>query len=346
MLLKVEKYSFINAKIRGMKSRLFDGARYKQLLETTQLDALIKALIDTDYGEELSELGSGDIEITEVTKALDRSLIATYKTILKFFTPKKENDFIVNLISRLEVENLKIILRGKFKGISPIMISDALIPTNGLSGVDYDGLINSKDIDEFVSDLAQTRYGVPLRHVLPFFMRDRRTALLERPLDETYYTTMFENLKNLASDDKEIMRRYVGTIIDCFNIMGTLRYRLYYEVPADIVKTIIIPIKYRLTKTELESLIQATEGDYKNVVDSSYYGRHVGDYRDLPELEMGLNRIMAAAARKVLSGSPFNIGTIIGYLALKELEVGNLKCIAEGKRHNLTEDEISESLVM
>ncbi|MBN1572024.1 MAG: V-type ATPase subunit [Deltaproteobacteria bacterium] len=346
MLLEVEKYSFINAKIRGMKSRLFDGARYKQLMETTQLDAFVKALIDTDYGDTLLGLGSGEAEITEVTRAFDRSLIATYKTILKFFTSKKENTFIAHLISRLEVENLKIILRGKFKGISPVLISDALIPTNGLSNIDYDRLINSKDVDEFVSDLGSTRYGISLRQVLPLFVKDRRTVLLERPMDETYYFSMFENLKNLTGNDEKIMKGYIGTIIDCFNIMGTLRYRLYYDVPSDAVKSMIIPIRYRLAKTELESLTRATEEDYRDIINSSYYGRHVGSYGDLPELEMGLNRIMAASARKVLSGSPFNIGTIIGYLALKELEVGNLKCIAEGKRHNLAEDEISASLVM
>lgn len=346
MLLKVEKYSFINAKIRGMKSRLFDEERYRHLMETTQLDALVKALIETDYGDELLELGTGEADITEVIKALDRNLIAAYKTILKFFTSKKENAFIVHLISRLEVENLKTILRGKFKGIGPLLISDALIPTNGLSNINYDGLINSKDIEEFVSDLGLTRYGAHLKQVLPLFMKERRTALLERPLEESYYFTVYNSLESLKGYDGRIMRTYLGTIVDCFNIMGALRYRIYYEVPAEIVKTMILPMRFRLTMTEAESLVHATEHDYMEIVGNTYYGRHVGNYKSLPELEMGLNRVMAAAARKVLSGSPFNIGTIIGYLALKEIEVSNLKCIAEGKRHNLPEEEIEESLVI
>lgn len=346
MLLKVEKYSFINAKIRGMKSRLFDEERYRHLMDTTQLDALVKALIETDYGHELSELGSGEAEITDVVKALDKNLIAAYKTVLKFFTPKKENAFISHLISRLEVENLKIILRGKFKGIGPILINDALIPVNGLSNIDYERLIESRDIEEFVSDLGPTPYGQPLKQVLPLFMRERRTALLERPLEESYYFNVYSSLESLKGYDETVMRTYLGTIVDCFNIMGTLRYRIYYEVPADTVKEMVLPMKFRLTKTEAESLVNATEHDYMDIVADTYYGRLVGSYKSLPELEMGLNRIMAAAARKALSGSPFNIGTIIGYLALKELEVSNIKCIAEGKRHNLPEEEIEESLVM
>jgi V/A-type H+-transporting ATPase subunit C len=346
MLLKVEKYSFINAKIRGMKSRLFDEEKYRHLMETTQLDALVKALIETDYGHELLELGTGEVEITEVAKALDRNLISAYKTILKFFTPKKENAFISHLISRLEVENLKIILRGKFKGIGPILINDALIPTNGLSNINYEGLINSSDVEEFVTDLGPTPYGPPLKQVLPLFMKEKRTALLERPLEESYYFNIYNSLGSLKGYDETVMKTYLGTIVDCFNIMGALRYRIYYEVPPETVKTMILPMRFRLTQTEADSLVHATEHDYMDIVADTYYGRHVGSYKSLPELEMGLNRVMAAAARKALSGSPFNIGTIIGYLALKELEVSNLKCIAEGKRHNLPEEEIEESLVM
>lgn len=346
MLLKVKKYSFINAKIRGMKSHLFGEDKYRQLMGTTQLDAFVKALMETGYSDELLEININETEITDVTKALDKNLIAAYETILKFFNYRNESAFIAYLVSRFEVENLKVIIRGKFKGLSAILINDSMISIDGLSKIDYDRLINSKDIEEFVSSLGNTRYGSSLKQALPLFMKEKRTALLERPLEESYYLSMFEALKSLTKNDSGIIKRYLGTVVDCFNIMVILRHRIYYNVPTEVVRSMIIPMRFRLTIDDAKSLSQATEENYRELFEKTYYGKEVEEYVDLPGLEMELNGIMADAAHKALSGSPFNIGTIIGFLALKELEVSNLKCIAEGKRHHLAEGEIKESLVM
>jgi V/A-type H+-transporting ATPase subunit C len=128
--------------------------------------------------------------------------------------------------------------------------------------------------------------------------------------------------------------------------MNILRYRLFYELPPEEVRKMVFPRGYRFTKTDAEVLSSATKDDYKDVFASRYYGRLVGEFADIVDLEMKLFRFMKMTTRQMLSGQPFHIGTIIGYLTLKELEVNNLKSIAEGKRHLLTEDEIAESLVL
>jgi vacuolar-type H+-ATPase subunit C/Vma6 len=109
----------------------------------------------------------------------------------------------------------------------------------------------------------------------------------------------------------------------------------------------VIPMRYVLNKTEIASLCGATEEDFFEIVEDTYYGRRVGEVKNLTDLEIGLYRILRATAARLLSkGAPFHLGTIVGYLALKEMEVTNLKSIAEGKRHQLSEEEISENLVM
>lgn len=345
MYFDVEKYAFINAKIKGMKSRLFDDNKYRQLLETTQLDALIKALSETGYAPDLADIDTKEVDITEITRALDKSLIATYNKILKYFTPEKENDFIYSIISKYEVENIKIILRGKFKGVSAPIISDAINPTTGKSEVDYEALINSRDVAEFVSLLDGSIYGKYLKRALPLFEKDRRTAILENPLDMTYYIRIWENMGCLSGTDRRVMKIFLGTFFDITNIMVALRYRLYYDVPIEIVKDTIFPVNFRITKNELNMLAETNKDEYRGIFDNTYYGKIVGKYKDLPDLEMGLYRIMMNTTKHILSGSPFHIGTIVGFFALKEIEVANLKSIAEGKRHNLSEEEILENLI-
>ena len=347
MILAVQKYSFINAKVRGMKSRLLDSSKYRQLLETTQLDAFLKVLFETDYAPELSELDSKEPKITELTDALDRSLLLTFSVILKFFRAKDENAIIHRLIAKIDVENIKIILRGKKRGVSPPQISDSLSPINGFTEINYDKLLDSRDVEHLVSLLGGTPYAKPLTNALPLFENEGRTAILERVLDETYYNELWSLLDNLSVTDKKIMEMYLGTFFDITNIMMILRYRIFYEIESDEVQKMVIPMRYMLNKTEVSMLCGATEEDFCELMEDTYYGRRVGDIKDITDLEISLYRIMKATAVRLLSkGAPFHLGTIVGYLTLKEMEVTNLKSIAEGKRHFLPEEEISENLIM
>jgi len=346
MFLDVMKYSFINAKIRAMKSRLVKDSVYQQLLETTHLDAFVKILMETEYSSEISEVDTKNPDISEVISALDTHLIKCYRTILQFFKVKTENDFIRVILSRLEIENLKIVIRGKFKGITSIMISDNLIPIIGLSNLNFEELISSRDVEHLVSLLAKTRYERPLKEALPFFERDRRTVVLERPLDSLYYIDLTRAIKTLSTADNHIMKAYIGTFCDINNIMLILRSRLYFDLPSDETMTMYIPYGYRLNKNEAVQLSKTTEDDYREVLGKTHYGRRVTNFKSLNDLEMGLLNILAYQTRKVLMGYPFHIGPVAGFMALKEIETGNLKSIAEGKRHALPEGQIRESLLV
>jgi vacuolar-type H+-ATPase subunit C/Vma6 len=64
--------------------------------------------------------------------------------------------------------------------------------------------------------------------------------------------------------------------------------------------------------------------------------------KTLIPFEDALWRHFATVVRKTLKGYPINIGTIIGFLYLKELEIQNLCTIAVGKENNLPAEEISK----
>jgi V/A-type H+-transporting ATPase subunit C len=346
MFLDVMKYSFINAKIRAMKSRLLKDSVYQQLLETTHLDAFVKVLMETEYSSDVSAVDTKAPEISDVISALDEHLAKCYKTILQFFKVKTENDFIRVVLSRLEIENLKIVIRGKFKGITPTMISDNLISTGGVSTLNFEELIDSRDVEHFVSLLEKTRYERPLKDALPFFERDRRTAVLERPLDALYYLDLTRSIKTLSAADSHMMKSYIGTYCDINNIMLIIRSRLFFDLPADDIMTMYIPYGYRLTKNEAMQLSRTSEDDYREVFAKTPYGRRVTNFKSLTDLEMGLLSILTYQTKRILMGYPFHIGTVVGFLALKEIEVGNLKSIAEGKRHALSEGQIRDSLLV
>jgi V/A-type H+-transporting ATPase subunit C len=346
MLLDVMKYSFINAKVRAMKSRLIRETVYQQLLETTHLDAFVKALMETEYSAELASIDTKSPDISDVITALDGHLIKCYQTVLRYFKVKTENAFIRVILSRLEIENLKIIIRGKFKGITSVMISDNLTTIEGFTNLNFEELISSRDVEHFVTLLTKTRYERPLKDVLQLFERDRRTAILERPLDALYYLDLIGAIKTLSPVDNNMMKVYFGTFCDINNIMILLRSRLFFDLPTENIMAMYIPYGYRLRKGEAVALSRTTEEDYREVFGKTHYGRKVTAFKNLPDLETALLKILATQTRKMMMGYPFHIGTVAGFLALKEIETGNLKSIAEGKRHALLEGEIRDSLLL
>lgn len=346
MILDVHKYSFINAKIRGMKSRLLDDVKYRQLLETTHLEGFLKVLQETAYTPQLMDIDSGDPDITEITRALDQNLLKTYHTIFKFFTPKVESSFLFELLGRLEVENLKIILRGKYKGISAPIISDTLVETNGYSKIDFEDLLDTKDIAHFISELSSTPYGAVLEKALPIFEKEHRTVVLERCFDRVHYTQLWDAMNELSGVDKDMVKMYLGTFFDITNIMIIFRYRLFYEMEPEEISAMMHPMRYKLSAEDAERLLTVTEEDYRDAFAGTYYGKRVGAYQNLSQLERSLNLVFLAVIRKMLTGPPFHLGTLVAYLSLKEIEVNNLKSIAEGKRHALGEEEISDVLIL
>ena len=346
MIGQVQKYSFINAKIKAMKSYLLDSNTYRQLLETTQLDAVYKLLLETPYEKTLSELGTKEPHIFEVSRLLEKDLYKTYQMIFRYFQVGNETEFINLMLSKIDVENIKIILRGKAKRKSSIEIRDMLFEKHGASSIDFDALAESKDIEQCISLLSETLYGKRLNAVFYLFEREKRVVILERALEWVYYQSLWKGFEKLSGEDSRIMRFYLGIYFDITNIMTILRHRIFYEMAPDDVWSLIFPRVYRLTNRQLRELTQVTADDYRDVLLTTSYGRSVGEFKDITDFEMKLFNVMKRAVHKMLSGSPFHIGTVVGFLLLKEMEVNNLKCIAEGKRHGLDESEIIDNLVM
>ncbi|MCI0482938.1 MAG: V-type ATPase subunit, partial [Candidatus Dadabacteria bacterium] len=111
------------------------------------------------------------------------------------------------------------------------------------------------------------------------------------------------------------------------------------------VMTMYLPIAYHFRRSDAVRLAKAGEDDYRDVLAQSYYGKRVKSFSSLSDLESQLNLLLIHATKKMLTSYPFHIGTIVGYLTLREVEIANLKTIAEGKRHFLSGAEIKENLV-
>ena len=60
---------------------------------------------------------------------------------------------------------------------------------------------------------------------------------------------------------------------------------------------------------------------------------------------MVLTRYVVTQLRKYFSGSPFQIGVILGYLFSKEFEISDLITIAEAKKYGFSLEQSKEYVI-
>jgi len=107
------EFAYVNARIRGMRSRLLDRSLLEQLINKPDLDSLIAELEKTAYRQELEKAGVLFSGITRIEVAIRKDLVRTFRTILNFIKGEDAEKLLTIILNRWDIQNIKTILRGK-----------------------------------------------------------------------------------------------------------------------------------------------------------------------------------------------------------------------------------------
>ncbi|MCK4398624.1 MAG: V-type ATPase subunit, partial [Methanophagales archaeon] len=111
--MAVSKYAYVYARIRARMSELMDERRLRELVDTRS-DDFLSSLMDTTatYKAKLTKAALVGIEAREIEKTLKEDLIDQYLMVIKS-TKGTIQDVFVEFLRRLEVKNLKAVIRAK-----------------------------------------------------------------------------------------------------------------------------------------------------------------------------------------------------------------------------------------
>jgi V/A-type H+-transporting ATPase subunit C len=159
-----------------------------------------------------------------------------------------------------------------------------------------------------------------------------------------------KKVETLKGRDKEIAKQLIGIEIDAMNIMILLR-TIHWRGKID--PDLIIPYFYHLSEKlvnecakcdSLEDVItKLSKTPYGKILNQSL--ENYRQKRSLLSFELSLKKYCLEKNENFLRGDPFQIGTLLGYLKLKEVEIENLRAIAVGIENKLPEEEI-EKLIL
>ena len=138
-------YGYTNARVRGLKSWLFNEQKYNELLGASTFNQVVNILGTTSYGRDLDEALIKEDGLKGFDDALRRNIMKSFLKMRKLVDD--DGRVLLNvLMGRWDIANIKAILRGKNVGASSEAIVESLIPAGEVDETTLLELVNALDI--------------------------------------------------------------------------------------------------------------------------------------------------------------------------------------------------------
>ncbi|MFA5105900.1 MAG: V-type ATPase subunit [Candidatus Micrarchaeia archaeon] len=334
-------YGYSNARIHGMKSVLMSQSALEELAELPSVPSIISALERTHYKEDLAALSLKYSGAELVERALARNYSRTCKKVMKF-TPADGRSTVEAYLEHWDVNNLRTILVGKELKKPREEIESQLVPVGQMGPIEISSLIDAPTLEDALAVIRTHRYGAVLWHA-----RSQGFKKVLSTLDRQYYINVQK--KVTSADPKAVgVLRMLKTQLDGKNLSTILRLKVA-QYPKEKVLPHIIE-GGRFSPREINDMIDAhsveeavkiagRKYDLGSALD--YYARN----KMVSAFEIAFSQQIAQKGLAQFRKSELSVGTVIGFLMLKEIAMENIRKIMRGKEFGLTPDEIGQMIV-
>ncbi|MDD2703491.1 MAG: V-type ATPase subunit [Candidatus Omnitrophica bacterium] len=333
-------YSYANARIRALLSYLISPPLLSRLLEAKDVYEVIEGLKGTDYKSIQEQFEQGRTDLSDIEKGFFIHDLGAYDKVYDSLSGKREKELVFLFIQRYELQELKAVLRIWNKK-APVDTRDYLVGRKIAFDIDFHKISAAQNIEELILLLDETPYKTPLLKAKDRFKRTGSVFYLETALDIDYYRRLLACVDTLSGGDRRIARKVLGIEIDIENINWLVRAKKYYSLATGEILEMIIPGGGTISADTVRQLSgsEGLEGLLDNIA--------VGPYMKIKDFAAGnaallenfLYEIMLREIRRLLAGFPFTIGTVLGYLILKNRETRILTSLLYAKHYGLKKEE-------
>ena len=344
-------WGYINARMRGMKSRLLDRHAIDNLVLQPDLESLIAELEKTPYKDDIIEAKVRYSGVLCIEYALRKNFTKTFRKILSFVKQEEAEKYITIFLHRWDVQNIKTILRGKNIHITNEEILDCLVPAGELDEATLIELVRQPDIRAVIDMLATWKivYTKPLTEEFPAFAKSGDLALLECALDEYYYTDALRQVKN-PSYNNGLIRNIITLEIDVVNLRTILRM-IRDHVDYQEAKKYLISGGKEFDQRQLDHLLtlHSIEEVVEELKTTPY--RFIADLpppamrtQKISVIEKQLEKFLVQKGVNSFLGDPLSVASVIGYFWAKYNEITNIRIISRCKTADFPLEQLKEEL--
>ncbi len=336
-----EDIGYINARIRGMKSRLLREDKYAELLSKRKLSEFVESMKDTPYKDFLPP-SYPEPSLQEIIEGVNAEALNSLGKIIKF-SSGKSGRLLFSVLQRFTLSNIRAIIRGKMKKIPSDEIKESLFPIYPLDMPQIDELLRKETAFEVAELLITWRIKLPFpvtREILKV-IRSEDLSETEYYLEKGYFEGTLNELGN--SQDDRIILHVLKSWIDVRNIIGSLLLLKYNIKPAGKIK--YIEGGY-LSDRILKRISEATnlEEGLKVISVTPYKKIFSNGKTDISSFEKRFEESLTAWALEGFIKDPLSIAVPVAYIFSKYNELINLRIIIYGIDQEIPPQEIKKYL--
>jgi V/A-type H+-transporting ATPase subunit C len=351
-------FDYGNARLRVMKSRLLPRRELEALAEVGSLQGLIAALSRTSYRKSIDAALARSTGMECIHIALRDDLVDVLGKARRFFL-ERAGTLVAVVLQAYDVHNLKAILRGLGKYLSPAEIQPVLLPVGDISFELLEELLRAPGPRGVIDLLASLNLSIaqPLMK-LRVEHPDAEIYEMELALEQWYFKESQSLLQSL-DDQGKVLTSALNLDADLANILSLLRFvhtpaerdRLQERLGTDDFSRLFVG-PGSLAFEQLERLGSLDSLDA--LVDSlsaSPFGAALRSGLEafersgrLSDFEIQLKKFRLNWMARWIARDPLGIGVLLGYLALKINEINNIRWIAHGTNMSLSAEAIRAEL--
>lgn len=320
----------------------------ERLLPAQALEELIQAGPDEE-GAVLAAAGLGglDREALGNSPILEQMLISGLiqdAEVLSHALTGTARDLLIYWIRRIELGNLKAIIRGKMSDLPNDEVRQRLIDIGQFGTLPVDDLLGTEDPAELLRRLEATPYADIARQARRVYEEHQQLFALDAAVDRRYFSGLTKRAKSVGAGGGEQLRALIGSVIDRLNLSWLLRYRFAYQLSPAESYYLLIPAGFHVSAAQLRELAQLNS--VTEVVEGipAPLAQVVERLTAITAIDRALERETWRVATLTLQRTAFNLARAFAYLILRERDINLIYAVLQGKRLRLDPAQIREAI--
>ncbi|MBD3404577.1 MAG: hypothetical protein GF411_00400 [Candidatus Lokiarchaeota archaeon] len=346
------EFGFINARIRGLKSRFLTVGDYERLLQSGSYDEFLKLLSATSYGDLIAKEFPYDTPYPDDLALVLSKDFAQISYSLTRTLSGKIRDFTDSYMNMFLAESLKSIIRGLHVNLEKSEILRFTVPISLEQAEEFESLVQYNSVHALIENLPYWGLRLALLTRLPAYEEFNATAPLEVAIEKWYLKEILEALEKFPKDDRKRVLDVLEARVDLRNVLTMMR-ALVLSLEQRIVDMSLVPFTMK-SNAILKQISSSTSWkEVLNKLSSTKYAdlasraaRAYEDEQDLAAIELIFEDYIAQRVKLQFTAFPFHLGTIIGFFNLKFYEVRNIRSIAVGVERGESPNDIRRMITI
>ncbi|MCX8197532.1 MAG: V-type ATPase subunit [Candidatus Micrarchaeota archaeon] len=360
-------YGYANARVRAMRTALLSRRQIEELIRIRTNAGVAEYLTRTSYKDDFGGLPAnlGDEERVEI--AISRNFARTARKVLRI-TPKQGKPTIVALLGRYDAHNIKTILLARKLGKSKQETEMLLLPAGSISSGELESMLDAKNADELYDMIKKTQFGgkflasefskhLPKAQIQAALKnpQEGRLEILLAAIDSYYYHVVSSAVMPEDKDSKTVLD-LLQKEIDAKNILTIMRLKQGGAERKEIAKSLVSGGS--IQQKHIEKMLGAKDAfEVAKLATELFFSKagklQIAEVQKkyeqdgmLSHFEVAFENWLAKKSLVALRRSMMSLGTIAGFLFLKEEEVNNIRKIVRGKALGLSPQQIEQMMVL